>query len=84
MDLPHRRWMYLKAALLLGIGLISSALILMECPSWRVAVLLALAVWAFSRAYYFAFYVIERYIDPGYRFAGLLSAVRFLIRRRRA
>ena len=53
-------------------------LILLECPKWKVAILLALAVWAFARAYYFAFYVIEHYIDPSYRFAGLWSFVRYV------
>ena len=72
-DLRHPGWMYLKGALFVGIGLISCALILLECPRWKVAVLLALAIWAFARAYYFAFYVIEHYIDPSYRFAGLWS-----------
>lgn len=38
--------------------------------------LLALAVWGFCRAYDFAFYVIEHYIDPGYRYAGLWHFVR--------
>jgi hypothetical protein len=39
---------------------------------------LALSVWCFCRFYYFAFYVIEHYVDPGYRFAGLWSFVRYL------
>jgi hypothetical protein len=43
-----------------------------------VAVLLAIAVWCFCRAYYFAFYVIEKYVDPTFRFSGLGSAVRYL------
>jgi hypothetical protein len=28
----------------------------------------------FCRFYYFAFYVIEHYVDPGYRFSGLGSS----------
>jgi hypothetical protein len=40
---------------------------------------MAVAIWAFCRAYYFAFYVIERYIDPGFRFAGLSSLVRYAL-----
>jgi hypothetical protein len=47
-----------------------------------VAGLTALAVWAFSRFYYFAFYVIEHYVDPGYKFAGLGSFVVYLFRKR--
>jgi len=46
-------------------------------------VLLCIAVWCFARAYYFAFYVIEHYIDPTYKFAGLTSFVAYLLRKRR-
>lgn len=32
--------------------------------------MMGIAVWSFCRLYYFGFYVIERYIDPSYRFSG--------------
>lgn len=80
-DLRDPRWMYLKAGLFVGIGVVASILIVLETMSWRVAGLLGLAVWAFARAYYFAFYVIERYVDPSYKFAGTWSFVCYLIRR---
>jgi hypothetical protein len=83
-DLQSHRWMWVKAALFLVIGIVASALILVELPDWRVALLLLLAIWAFCRAYYFAFYVIEKYIDPSYRFSGLISAVRYLMGKRRS
>jgi hypothetical protein len=82
-DLRDPRWMYLKAGLLLAVGVLASAGLLLECPNPKVALLLALAVWGFARAYYFAFYVIEHYIDGSYRFAGLWSFARYLARRRR-
>lgn len=82
-DLVHPRWMYLKAALFLVIGITSVALILAEHPSGKLAGLLALAIWSFARCYYFAFYVIEKYIDPTFKFAGLGSVVVYLFRRRR-
>jgi hypothetical protein len=72
-DLQSHRWMWVKAALFLAIGITSSALILAELPDLRVLALLLLAIWSFCRAYYFAFYVIERYIDPSFRFSGLGS-----------
>ena len=77
-DLKSHRWMGTKAALFLLIGVVSCVLILVESPSLRVFALLLLAIWSFCRAYYFAFYVIEKYIDPSYRFSGLLSALRHL------
>lgn len=74
--------MWLKAVALLGIGIATSILLLLELDSWRGALLLALCVWAFCRAYYFAFYVIEKYVNPSYRFSGLCSFVRYLVSRK--
>jgi hypothetical protein len=79
-DLSNPGVIWAKAALLLVIGLGSAALIVISAPAWPIAFLLAVCVWAFCRAYYFAFYVIERYVDPGYRFSGLLSVVSYLWR----
>ncbi|MFT3785963.1 MAG: hypothetical protein QM770_07335 [Tepidisphaeraceae bacterium] len=83
-DLKHPSLMYLKAALLLLSGLIAVTIILLEHPSWRLAALLALGIWCFCRTYYFAFYVIEKYIDQSYRFAGLLDFAKYAMRRRRS
>ena len=81
-DIQNPPLLYLKGALLLGVGVLASALLLIENPSLRTAALLAVAIWAFARAYYFAFYVVEYYIDGSYKFAGLLSFFRYLMRRR--
>lgn len=82
-DIRSPRWMWLKGALFVAIGLAAATLLIIEAPSWKVAVLLALAVWAFCRAYYFAFYVIEHYVDPSFRFPGLFSFVAYWLRRRK-
>ena len=82
-DLTNPKLIYAKGFLFLVTGLVASALLLVECPSLKVALLLAVAVWCFARFYYFAFYVIEHYVDPGYRFAGLGSFVRYLWQRRK-
>jgi hypothetical protein len=52
-------------------------------PSATVLLLLAVAIWAFARAYYFAFYVVQHYVDSEYRFAGLVSLVKYLLRSRK-
>ncbi len=83
MDLQNPKWMYLKATLLIGIGVICFALVWLENPTVATAVYLALMIWAFARAYYFAFYVVEKYIDDSYRFSGLISFVRHLLARKR-
>ena len=64
MDIRHPRLLYLKAILLLACGLLAATTIVIEQPTVRTVLLLAVAVWAFARAYYFAFYVIQRYVDP--------------------
>ncbi|HTR41410.1 MAG TPA: hypothetical protein VMH87_07310 [Pseudomonadales bacterium] len=76
-------WIKTKALMFLVIGGASVVLILIGMPDWRTAVLLALAIWSFCRLYYFAFYVIEKYVDPGYKFSGLMSFVKYLLQRRR-
>jgi hypothetical protein len=83
-DIQNPCLLYLKGALFLGLGVLASAILLIEHPSVKTAALLALAVWAFARAYYFAFYVIEHYIDTHYKYDGLLSFLRYAIRRRKA
>lgn len=81
-DLKDPRLIYLKGFLFLGGGCLASALLLSEQPTLKVAFLLAVAVWCFARCYYFAFYVIEHYVDPEFRFAGLWAFAKYLVRRR--
>ena len=81
-DLTDPRLMYLKAFLFLLMGVAAALGLLVESPTLRTGFLLGLTVWSFCRLYYFAFYVIEKYIDPTFRFSGLFSLGRYLIRRR--
>ncbi len=76
-DLTDPFWIKLKGVFFLLLGLLSAALILIELPSLKLAALLALAIWCFCRFYYFAFYVIQHYVDPGYRFSGLWSFAKY-------
>ncbi len=82
-DLTSATAIKLKGLLFVVLGLLSGVLLWMDLPTWRTAILLVLCVWAFCRAYYFAFYVIGKYVDPHFKFAGLWSAVRYLNSRRR-
>ena len=79
-DLTDPRWIKLKGGLFIFAGILAAGLLLFENPTLRTAALLAIAIWCFCRAYYFAFYVIEHYVDPGFRFSGLGSALRHLLR----
>ena len=81
-DLTSPFWLYVKGGLFLIVGLMSGVLLWSQTPTLWTALLLALTVWGFCRAYYFAFYVIDHYIAPGERFAGLGDFVRWRLRGR--
>ena len=76
-DLTDPRWIKLKGMLFLGLGISSALLLVLEAPTIKVTGLLALSIWCFCRFYYFAFYVIQHYVDPSYRFSGLWSFARY-------
>jgi hypothetical protein len=78
-DLTNPNLIKLKGLLFLFLGIFAAMLLLLLHPEWRVVLLLAVAIWSFCRFYYFAFYVIEKYVDSSFRFAGLSSFVRYLI-----
>ena len=81
-DLTNPMWIKLKGALFLLLGLAAAVLLWLDNQSLKTALLLTLAIWCFCRAYYFAFYVIEHYVDPGYKFSGLGSFLVYLFRRK--
>ena len=81
-NIKSLKLIWIKGGLFLLLGIGSAILLLSEAPTLKVALLLALSVWAFCRAYYFAFYVIQHYVDPGYRFSGLISFVRYVARKK--
>jgi len=78
-DLTSSFWIKFKGLLFLALGLLSSALLLLLYPDVKTVLLLGIAVWAFCRFYYFAFYVIEHYVDSDFRFSGLWSFARYVI-----
>jgi hypothetical protein len=82
-DLRKPGWIIAKGFLFLLLGLLSVTLLLVEHPTVKTVVLLAVAVWSFCRFYYFAFYVLGRYVDPSYRFSGLISMLQYVFSRRR-
>jgi predicted MFS family arabinose efflux permease len=81
--LTSRRLIVLKGLLFLMLLAAASTLILMECPSWRIAGLLALVAWSAARWSFFTTYVLQTYVDPAYRHDGPLSLLLWLLRRPR-
>jgi hypothetical protein len=82
-DITSPTLLWIKGILFLLLGVLGSVLLVLHSPSVTVAFLLCLTVWAFCRFYYFAFYVIQHYVDPDYRFAGLLSFLHYAVCKRR-
>ena len=82
-DITNTKILYLKGLLFLLGGIIASITLLIEHPSLKVAVLLAISIWCFARAYYFVFYVIEHYVDDSYKFSGLWSFVLYMCRKKK-
>jgi NhaP-type Na+/H+ or K+/H+ antiporter len=82
-DVTSPTWIKMKGFLFLLLGTLASVLLILDNPTWKAVLLLALAIWCFCRFYYFAFYVIEHYVDPNFKFSGLISFARYLFQRRR-
>jgi hypothetical protein len=82
-DLTNSKLIYAKGFLFVLTGTLAASLLLIDSPTLKTAALLAIAVWSFCRAYYFVFYVIEHYVDPTFRFAGLLAFAQYLLRSRK-
>jgi len=82
-DIKSPSLLYVKGTLMLIVGILASVLLIAGHPDVQTAALLVVAVWGFCRSYYFAFYVVEHYIDPGYRYSGLSSFLRHYFSRRR-
>jgi hypothetical protein len=83
-EIRSPRLLYIKGVLFLCLGVIAAMILILEHPTSRFAALLTIAIWAFARSYYFAFYVVEHYIDRDFKYDGLLSFVRHTIHRARS
>jgi hypothetical protein len=82
-EIKSPRLIVAKGLLFLVAGSAAAVLLLFENPSLQSALLLVVAIWAFCRFYYFAFYVLSRYVDQSYRYSGLLSLAAYLLRKRK-
>ncbi len=78
-DLKSSKAIYAKAALFLVMVLICAVLLLFEEMLWRRAFFVVVLIWSSARLYYFMFYVIEKYVDPGFRFSGVFDFLKYLV-----
>ena len=80
-DLKSEKWLWIKGGMFVVVAVLAVFLVAVDFRHTRQFALLMLAIWASCRAYYFCFYVIEKYIDPEYRFAGLVYLPQYMFRR---
>jgi hypothetical protein len=78
-NLQSKGSILVKGWLFLLMGLLAVGILIWQHRDLRTLLLVAIAIWSFCRFYYFAFYVIEHYVDSQYRFAGLLDFVRYCL-----
>ena len=84
MDIKNPKVLKLKGILFLALGLLSAGMVLWKSPDGATLALLAIAVWAFCRFYYFAFYVLHEYADSFYRYSGLIDLTMYLLGSKKA
>ena len=82
-DLKSKRLIMLKGWLFFSVAVLAGTGLLLRDPSWQTAGLVVTLAWAAARFYYFLFYVLEKYVDPELRYAGVLDQLKALLRRRR-
>ena len=81
-DIKSKKLILFKGFLFLFAGAVAAATLLAENWNWRNALLLLIAIWCLCRFYYFAFYVIEHYVDSTYKFSSLWSFARYWFKKR--
>jgi hypothetical protein len=84
MDLKNPRVIKLKALLFLVVAITASILLLLRNPEMSSVLLLAIALWAACRTYYFAFYVLHHYVDREFRYSGIGSLLAYLVRTKKS
>lgn len=80
-DIRSKALLHAKGWLFLLVGLLAVATILLESPDLRTALLLLVAIWAFCRFYYYLFYVLENYAGRDRKYAGILDALGYFLKR---
>jgi hypothetical protein len=82
-DLTDPRWLVFKGVAFFVVALGAGGLLVVEDERWLRVGLVVVCAWASARAYYFVFYVLERYVGVEGRYAGVLDLINRLRARRR-
>jgi general stress protein CsbA len=82
-DLRSKNLIILKGLLFLLMMVLAAGAIFCFAPDWKTLVLLVVLIWASARFYYFLFYVLYAYVDPRYRYAGIIALLKSLAHKRK-
>lgn len=82
-DLRSKNLIVLKGIMFALIAAMAGWLLWEQSPDLRTACLIAVLIWSSCRFYYFLFYVLENYVDPTIKYAGIWSLSSELMRRGR-
>jgi hypothetical protein len=75
-DIASPRLLLFKFSLFNVLGALAALLVVLRTGDLQTLLLLVVCVWAYARAYYFCFYVVERYVDGNVPYSGIIAAVR--------
>ena len=75
-DIRNPKLLLIKFTLFIVLGVAAALVLVLRTPEPMTLLLLVTCVWAFARAYYFCFYVVERYLDEHVPYSGVMAALR--------
>lgn len=80
-DLESKNLIVAKGLLFLLLALGAAAGLLIQSLRIETALLIGICVWASCRFYYFLFYVLQNYVDPTFKYRGIVDALLMLLRK---
>jgi hypothetical protein len=78
-DLKNPFFIHLKGILFFFLIVLSGLYLFLSLPKFEIFIFILVLIWSSSRFYYYLFYVIEKYIDPNYKFSGIYSALKYFL-----
>jgi hypothetical protein len=75
-DIQSKRLIVIKGLLFIFIAIVCAVAIVGYNPSPTVVALVLILIWSSARSYYFLFYVLEKYVDPNLKYAGIIDLIR--------
>jgi hypothetical protein len=81
-DIKDKRLIVAKGILFCFLGLLAIVFNLLVDNIYLRLFTALISIWAFCRFYYFLFYALERYVNPGLKYSGLFAIITSLFKKR--